>query len=144
MEQTQTAYPPEPEADYTPQQLVAGRRYWQGEEDRLDRLQAFGQPAIYKPAQDAKRAYQEALEVATAHMRPGTRKCGWKYEGVLRDPKGNVVWACGHVHCNRDLDYWWQGGWVRYAARSCAIWAKGQWIDGEPMTGNRGYGDKDK
>ena len=139
-----TTCPPEPQEGQTPQQLAAGIKYWQGELHRLEKLQAFHQPAIYLPAQNAKRAYQDALEAATPDLIPGTRRLVHGYEGVIRDRKGKVVWACGHVHCNRDNDYWWQVGWVRYAARSCAITARGQWINEKPMTGYRGYGDKDK
>lgn len=37
-------------------------------------------------------------------MKAGTKKVPGGYEGVLRDAKGTVVWSCGHVHRNRDLD----------------------------------------
>lgn len=37
-------------------------------------------------------------------MKAGTKKVAGGYEGVLRDAKNKIVWSCGHVHRNRDVD----------------------------------------
>lgn len=54
------------------------------------------------------------------NLKAGTRQAPTSevghWEGVLRDSKGKVVWACGHLHHARDIDM--RGANV--SARTCA------------------------
>lgn len=53
-------------------------------------------------------------------MKAGTRQSPQStvghWEGVIRDTKGKIVWACGHLHHARDIDM--RGAAV--CARTCA------------------------
>lgn len=56
-------------------------------------------------------------------LRNSTRRRGSFYEGVLRDAKNDVVWACGHNHRNRDQDWVPPRHWDAppiYSANTCA------------------------
>ena len=49
-------------------------------------------------------------------LRVTYRKNGYGWEGVLKDEAGRVVWACGHIHRNRDIS----SGFAGKSAKSCA------------------------
>ena len=49
------------------------------------------------------------------------RTPSYRWEGVLKDEKGNVVWACGHSHKNRDYNhsvYFGRTGAAMYCAQA--------------------------
>ena len=48
--------------------------------------------------------------------RPSTRRRLAGYEGVIRDEKDQILWACDHTHQNRDQDGFMAGT----AAHTCA------------------------
>jgi hypothetical protein len=52
----------------------------------------------------------------TAGVRNAPTSTVGHWEGVLRDAKRNIVWACGHLHKARDIDM--RG--ARVSARTCA------------------------